>query len=424
MELLEKLLLDVLYIIEHISVCYVVLKQPLGLHGKKERLWGLFISVFIYCLLLFTVGESSILRLAVVFMFFYYLFGLTFGRTAAVCVVSSLFSTLLETAVSALQTVYLSQVEVIRITIEVLVVVWLYHFVFGKKLEGEFFQFPLLLWWIMGGILSVLTLSLVFLKFAIIKYAGNYKAIITGNVLICFAGVAVCGLMLAMTYYFNKTACYRSQKETAENYNEQQKEYFERLLEKEQATRQFRHDIIGHLLVVEEMCKTGDGVKAGEYVNTLLAEVSSVSKAQYDLGNEIVNVIINYYFFSVKESCSINVNGHMGEETGLLSSDLCVLVSNLAKNAVEAVMQLPEERREIRFEVAQGRNYLHIGMENTCTGNFCCDRNGKLKTTKKDTKNHGYGMKSIEQITGKYGGRFEIQKDNGKFAVDIFLKIK
>ena len=87
-------------------------------------------------------------------------------------------------------------------------------------------------------------------------------------------------------------------------------------------------------------------------------------------------------------------------------------------------MQLSEERREIRFEVAQGRNYLHIGMENTCTGNFCCDRDGKLKTTKKDTKNHGYGMKSIEQITGKYGGRLEIQKDNGKFAVDIFLKIK
>ena len=113
----------------------------------------------------------------------------------------------------------------------------------------------------------------------------------------------------------------------------------------------------------------------------------------------------------------------MGEETGILSSDLCVLVSNLAKNAVEAVMQLPEEKREIRFEVAQGRDYLHISMENTCMGNYLCDKNEKLITTKRDSKNHGYGIDNIEQVTRKYKGRFEVQKDSGKFSVGIYLKL-
>ena len=164
-------------------------------------------------------------------------------------------------------------------------------------------------------------------------------------------------------------------------------------------------------------------MKAGEYVNTLLAEVSSVSKAQYDVGNEIVNVIVNYYFSLVKGNCVVHVSGYMGEETGILSSDLCVLVSNLAKNAVEAVMQLPEEKREIRFEVAQGRDYLHISMENTCMGNYLCDKNEKLITTKRDSKNHGYGIDNIEQVTRKYKGRFEVQKDSGKFSVGIYLKL-
>lgn len=423
MEIVERLLLDVLCIIEHVLVCYAVLKQPWKTGGGKKEILGPLISFFLYFFSQFTVGEMGILQLMVIFVFFYSLFEMPFSQTAAVCTVSVFLTALLENTVFVLQTVNLSQRDRIQTVMAVIMLVWLYHFVIGRRLEKEFFQLSLSLWWIMGGILFILTFSLVFQKFVIIMLAKNKKVFIMGNALVCFTGVAVCGLMLAMVYYFNRTACYRSQKETAEIYNEQQKEYFDRLLEKEQATRQFRHDIIGHLLAVEEMCKTGDGVKAGEYVNTLLAEVTSISKAQYDLGNEIVNVIINYYFFPVKESCSINVNGHMGEETGLLSSDLCVLVSNLAKNAVEAVMQLPEEKREIRFEAAQGRDYLHIRMENTCIGNYLCDKNGKLKTTKRDTENHGYGMKSIEQIIRKYGGRSEIQKDSGKFAVEIYLKV-
>lgn len=422
MELLEKLLLDVLYIIEHVSVCYVVLKQPWKIGGKK-RLWGLLISFSLYFFWQLTVGESGILQAIVIFIFFCCLFEMPVAQTAAVFVVSSLFTVLLEAAVSVLQTVYFRQADVIQITIAVIAVVWLYHLVLGRKLEKEFFQLPLSLWWLIGGFLFIFALTFAFLKFVIIKFAENNKAVIIGNMLICFAGMAVCGLMLAMMYYFNKTACYRNQKETAETYNEQQKEYFDRLLKKEQATRQFRHDITGHLLAVEEMCKNGNSVKAGEYVNTLLAEVSSVSKAQYDVGNEIVNVIVNYYFSPVKGNCMVHVSGYMGEETGILSSDLCVLVSNLAKNAVEAVMQLPEEMREIRFEVAQGRDYLHIRTENTCTGNYLCDKNGILKTTKRDTENHGYGMKSMEQIIRKYGGRSEIQKEEGKFAVEIYLKV-
>lgn len=423
MEIVERLLLDVLCIIEHVSVCYAVLKQPWKTGGGKKGMFGLLISFFLYFSSQLTVGEMGILQLLVVFVFFYSLFEMPFSKTAAVCAVSVFMTALLENTVFVLQTVYLSERDKIQTVMAVIVLVWLYHFVIGRKLEKEFFQLPLSLWWMMGGILFILTFSLVFQKFAIIMLAKNQKVFIMGNALVCFTGVAVCGLMLAMVYYFNRTASYRSRKETAEHYNEQQKEYFGRLLEKEQATRQFRHDITGHLLAVGEMCRNGDSEKAGEYVNTLLAEVSSVSKAQYDVGNEIVNVIINYYFSPLKGNCAVHVSGYMGEETGILSNDLCVLVSNLVKNAVEAVMQLPEEKREIRFAVARGRDYLHIGMENTCTGSYLCDKNGKLKTTKRDAANHGYGMKSIEQIIRKYQGRSEVQKDSGKFTVEIYLKV-
>ena len=423
MEVLEKLLLDVLYIIEHVSVCHVILKKQWNMEGKKEKLWSLLGFAFAYYVLWFTGSESRIFWTVVVFLIFRYLFGMPFSQTIAVFIVSKLFTAMLEAAVNIRPAIPLDQTDVMQITIVVIVVVWLYHFIIGRKIDDEIFQLPLPLWAVMAGILFILVLSFVLLKFIMTKIVDQEQILVMGNVLVFMAGMAVCGLMIAMAYFFHRTARYKSQKEIAENYNEQQKEYFTRLLEKEQATRQFRHDIIGHLVAVEKLCADENARKAGEYVSTLLADVSAISKAQYDVGNEIVNVIINYYFAPVMDCCEVYVNGTMGGELGIQSSDLSVLVSNMAKNAVEAVMQMPEEERKIRFKVSQGRDYLHMHMENTCTGNLLYDKKGRLKTTKDDTQNHGYGMKSIAGIAEKYEGSHEVKADDGEFAVDVFLKV-
>lgn len=422
MEVLWKLLADILYIVEQLSVCHVVLKQPWEISRKKEYLWSLTGFVLVYYLLWFNGWDLWILWLVTVFCVFRILFRLSFSRLAAVYIVSVLFAGLLEAAVNMHQTDSLSQMDVIRITVIVITVVWLYYFVIGRKIGEEIFQLPLSLWGIMGGILFILTLSFTFLKFVIINMVNQDEMMLLGNLLVCFAGLAVSGLMIAMVYYFNGTARYKNQKEMAEQYNEQQKEYFQRLLEKEQETRQFRHDIIGHLVVVEKLCADDRTEKAKEYVSRLLSDVSSISRAQYNVGNETVNVIINYYFAPIKENCEIHVSGNMGEELGISPNDLCVLVSNLAKNAVEAVMQMSEEERKIRFKVSQGRDYLNMCMENTYNGKLLTDQKGKLKTTKSDTVNHGYGMKSIEEIVEKREGKYEIKQDKNLFVVEVYLK--
>ncbi len=422
MEVLWKLLEDILFVVENVSVCHVVLKQPWGIKGKKKRLWGLAGLALVYYILWFSGSESKILGIAVILWVFFYLFGLSFFRIVAVYIASALFATLLEAAVNVHHTDNLRQTEVIWVTIAVIAVVWLYHIVIGRRLDEEIFQFPLFVWGIMSGILFVFMLLIILLQTLVIKYVEKESLWIFKNILIGFGGITVCGLMIAMAYWINKTLKYKFQKEIAEIYNEQQKEYFQRLLEKEQETRQFRHDIIGHLVAVEKLCADDRTEKAKEYVSTLLAGVSSISRAQYNVGNETVNVIINYYFVPVKEKCEIHVSGNMGDELEISPNDLCVLVSNLAKNAVEAVMQMPEEERKIRFKVSQGREYLNMCMENTYSGKLLADRQGKLKTTKSDTVNHGYGMKSIAGITEKYEGKYEIKQDKNLFAMEVYLK--
>lgn len=39
------------------------------------------------------------------------------------------------------------------------------------------------------------------------------------------------------------------------------------------------------------------------------------------------------------------------------------------------------------------------------------DSHGKLKTSKKDTISHGYGLKSIERVVNKYNGFIDMYYD-------------
>lgn len=54
-----------------------------------------------------------------------------------------------------------------------------------------------------------------------------------------------------MIYYFNSQQRFQLENKMLEKYNEQQREYFEQLLEKEQKTKQFRHDIIAELVEIK-----------------------------------------------------------------------------------------------------------------------------------------------------------------------------
>ena len=76
----------------------------------------------------------------------------------------------------------------------------------------------------------------------------------------------------------------------------------------------------------------------------MLSDISSISKYDYDVGKEIVNTILNYYLLPIKDKCKIDVKGYISDSLDIARRDLCILVSNLVKNAVEAVEQVPDNR--------------------------------------------------------------------------------
>ena len=48
-------------------------------------------------------------------------------------------------------------------------------------------------------------------------------------------------------------------------------------------------------------------------------------------------------------------------------------------------------------------------------------KNNTISSTKDDSINHGFGIKSIKKIINKYSGELEITNENNTFTLKIYL---
>ena len=93
---------------------------------------------------------------------------------------------------------------------------------------------------------------------------------------------------------------FKLQAELENRYNSQQKEYFLLLLRKEEETKRFRHDILNHLLCLQDQLKRENYSDAKLYLDNVLKDLNVIREMQYDVGNEIFNVLlINYQLKNV-----------------------------------------------------------------------------------------------------------------------------
>ena len=83
-------------------------------------------------------------------------------------------------------------------------------------------------------------------------------------------------------------------------------------------------------------------------------------------------------------------------------------------------MQLPKEERSLSLKLVYGQERLIISMLNPYKTDVRYE-NGEIVTTKKDTRNHGFGIKNIEKVVKKYNGYMEITHDNQIFTTDLLL---
>jgi sensor histidine kinase regulating citrate/malate metabolism len=216
---------------------------------------------------------------------------------------------------------------------------------------------------------------------------------------------------------------YKSLNRLREEYNEKQIDYYKTLLNQEEDTKKFRHDIRNHIICIEELLDTGKPEDAKNYIQDIHHSLDKIASI-YDTGNDIINAILNYYVNKGKEEhVKIHVTGRILQELNIPMIHLSTIVSNLMSNAYEAAIKVNSDLdKDIHVEIRSGSKYLEFIVKNpTVTDRGKLDE--KMVTTKPDKHNHGFGIQNIKEILSKYEGELQYKDDLDSVTARVVMKI-
>lgn len=204
----------------------------------------------------------------------------------------------------------------------------------------------------------------------------------------------------------------RSEKELSE-YIEIQRRGYDRVVQKMESTREYRHDMRHHLAVIEGLIKQSDHDKALEYISGLNGSFGELDSMSCCKNPEINAVLSEYIGRAENAGCRITQNLVLPEMLPFEESDVCLVLANTIENAINACSELPEEKRYINISaVYEDGHRLLISVENPCSRSIEFDGNG-LPVTGERSDEHGIGLRSVKRIAEKYNGFMRCLLDNG-----------
>lgn len=199
--------------------------------------------------------------------------------------------------------------------------------------------------------------------------------------------------------------------------------HFQREMKKEEETRRFRHDINNHMIYLTALAEARDIDGIRNYLSQINRQLEDITKALYITGNDLIDVILNEKLLNLREKVRITIKGKILRPLKISDVDLCTIFANLLDNAVEAVGDVPcgEAYIEIIFRV--GKVYFECEIRNSKRNKVFFSKNGMPKTSKDDSRNHGFGIENVKNAVERNHGELNISVGEKEFRVCINLKV-
>ena len=187
-------------------------------------------------------------------------------------------------------------------------------------------------------------------------------------------------------------------------------------------SRQARHDLRHHDLLLMKMLKEGNSDKAIEYLQEHGAEIDDGTIIKY-CQNYTVNCILTVYIERAKKKgIEIQCVANIPESINMDEVELSGLIANLLENAVEACekIQNPEIKKYINITTQYQTGSLRILIENSCNQDVTFENGIPLST--KQTKS-GIGIRSVQRIASQYRGLVDFTEAAGVFTARVLLNL-
>lgn len=183
--------------------------------------------------------------------------------------------------------------------------------------------------------------------------------------------------------------------------------------------RGWRHDLRGHLQAMKAYAADGNLSAIISYLDALDTDLSTVDTV-VKTGNAMTDAILNSKI-SLARSRHITVlaDAHIPFSLNISELDLCAVIGNLFDNAIEASMELPEEKRLIRIYMDMKGNQLYLSFTNFTAGRKL-EKHGRLFSSTKGA-DRGLGLLRVDSIVERLDGYLSRGSEDGAFTTEILL---
>lgn len=202
----------------------------------------------------------------------------------------------------------------------------------------------------------------------------------------------------------------------------EQKRHYEAQLQNQDEIRRMKHDIKGHLITVTNLLRSGNQEEAEQYLGQI-TELPGIATNQTYADDPYINAVI--FGFStiferngVKFTCNIQI-----APLEKYQEKLCLVFSNALQNALEASLNMQQEKRSVSISAKLKMDYLVLQVANYYNGQIKLE-DGSLPQTTKDSDGHGYGLVSIKTTLESMNGVLHLRTDNDVFILEATAKIK
>lgn len=259
-------------------------------------------------------------------------------------------------------------------------------------------------------------------EIAVFAYVCKYiQAYSSGMFLILFLiGCLVLDGYIVVVFY-RISIVRKTEKENAllQQQSEMQLEVYSDLQQRYQNSMETIHDAKRHVRALESLIQSDHLAEAQQYKESLFQKLNELQPS-IQCDNPLLSAILNHVFLKAEQRHIALKMDLQGEEqlSMLAGVDLTTIVSNLLDNAVDAVLELPEEQRYIHFAVAFQMGEIMIHVENPTKNDLKREGNTIVSTKEGHL---GLGLKNVEMVVKKYKGDFKTDVKDGNFVVAITI---
>lgn len=193
------------------------------------------------------------------------------------------------------------------------------------------------------------------------------------------------------------------------------RKYYEEVENMYAKMRGWKHDYRHHIQAMKVHAANGEYGEIDKYLDQLDDDLTNVETV-IRTGNRMTDAILNSKLsIAAEKQIQVKAEAKIPVSLSVTELDLCIVIGNLLDNAMEACMELPQERRLIRVYMEIKGHFLYLSVMNTTA----VKKKSSFHTSK--GSGHGFGLLRVDEIVKKYGGYIKRASEDEAFSTEVLL---